>query len=40
MPFSGDFVFDAPGADGVEYGAHDDGEEGRGGGDGYAGVRY
>jgi len=33
VPFLGDFVFDAPGADGVEDCADDDGEEGCGGGD-------
>lgn len=33
MPFLGDFVFDAPGADGVEDGADDEREEGCGCGD-------
>ena len=40
MPFPRHLVFYCPGSNGVEYGAHDDGEEGRGSRDGDAWVVY
>ena len=40
MPFPCDFIFYGPGANGIEYRAHDDGEEGCGGRDGDTWVVY